>query len=103
MHRRTDHPPKSSGKNSVPQLGHQINAGKSITTAQLAAIISAGVFLGSLTMRLALPLFFLTSICLGLGGCGQKGPLFIPSDDSAPTQPSTPSQPAQQPTPQPAP
>jgi predicted small lipoprotein YifL len=54
-------------------------------------------------MRFALPLFFLTSICLGLDGCGQKGPLFIPSDDNAPrSEPSTQSQPTQQPAPQPA-
>lgn len=58
-------------------------------------------------MRRALPLFFLTSICLGLGGCGQKGPLFIPSDDDAPpqssTQPQSARQPAQQPEQQPTP
>jgi predicted small lipoprotein YifL len=46
-------------------------------------------------MRIALPLL-LSLACLGLGGCGQKGPLFIPNDDSAPT-------PSAQPAPAPAP
>jgi predicted small lipoprotein YifL len=42
-------------------------------------------------MRIALPLI-LSLVCLWLGGCGQKGPLFIPSDDTPPN-----SQPAAQP------
>jgi predicted small lipoprotein YifL len=47
-------------------------------------------------MRFALPLL-LSLACLGLAGCGQKGPLFIPSDDSPPN-PKTlvPGQPAPQ-------
>lgn len=57
-------------------------------------------------MRIALPpvlslglsLLLLSAACLGLAGCGQKGPLFIPNDDSAPTAPAT-AQPAPTPTP----
>jgi predicted small lipoprotein YifL len=47
-------------------------------------------------MRIALPpvlslglsLLLLSAASLGLGGCGQKGPLFIPNDDSAPAAPA---------------
>jgi predicted small lipoprotein YifL len=51
-------------------------------------------------MRRALPFIFLTSICLGLGACGQKGPLFLPTEDSAPqaaAQSRSEQQPAAQP------
>lgn len=33
-------------------------------------------------MRFALPLT-VSLLCLGLGGCGQKGPLFLPTDPPA--------------------
>jgi predicted small lipoprotein YifL len=52
-------------------------------------------------MRRALAFFFLTSIYLGLVGCGQKGPLFLPTEDSAP-QAAAQSRSEQQPTQQPA-
>lgn len=45
-------------------------------------------------MRFALPLT-VSLLCLGLGGCGQKGPLFLPTDppasQSAPADRSEPS------------
>ncbi len=53
-------------------------------------------------MRLALPLI-VSLICLWLGGCGQKGPLFIPSEESAPqssAQPKANTQPKLQPQPE---
>jgi predicted small lipoprotein YifL len=51
-------------------------------------------------MRIALPLT-VTLFCLGLAGCGQKGPLFLPTEPppaqstpaaSAPAPAATPSQ-----------
>ena len=58
-------------------------------------------------MRIALPLI-LSLLCLGLAGCGQKGPLFLPTEppmqstpaetpepntaEAATTQPSAPQQ-----------
>lgn len=45
-------------------------------------------------MRLALSLILLLTSCALLGGCGQKGPLFIPSDDHpSQLQPGAPAQP----------
>jgi predicted small lipoprotein YifL len=53
-----------------------------------AAIIGASIFGRRFTMRLAL---LAACLCTLLYGCGQKGPLFIPSDDTPPS--NSPSQP----------